>query len=92
MPLKTLRPGDLVIYFPKATHVAMYIGNGLVVQAPRPGTRVKVSPVASNPLLGAVRPDPENASLRTYERPELPRDASDGSDTGYSSSSAPTDA
>ncbi|WP_328920293.1 MULTISPECIES: NlpC/P60 family protein [unclassified Streptomyces] len=92
VPLKTLRPGDLVIYFPKATHVAMYIGNGLVVQAPRPGTRVKVSPVASNPLLGAVRPDPENASLRTYERPELPRDASDGSDTGYSSSSAPTDA
>ncbi|MFE9861546.1 C40 family peptidase [Streptomyces sp. NPDC005506] len=92
VPLNTLRPGDLVIYFPKATHVAMYIGNGLVVQAPRPGTRVKVSPVASNPLLGAVRPDPENASLRTYERPELPRDASDGSDTGYSASSAPTDA
>lgn len=53
---------------------------------------MKVSPVASNPLLGAVRPDPENASLRTYERPELPRNASDGSDTGYSASSAPTDA
>ncbi|MET8330012.1 NlpC/P60 family protein [Streptomyces sp. NPDC005181] len=92
VPLNTLRPGDLVLYFPTATHVALYIGDGLVVQAPRPGTRVKVSPVASNPLLGAVRPDPENASLGAYKLPELPRGASDGSDTGYSTSSAPAGA
>ncbi|MFK8849088.1 NlpC/P60 family protein [Streptomyces sp. Ac-502] len=57
VPLRALRPGDLVLYFPGATHVAMYLGDGLVVQAPRPGARVKVSPIASNPLLGAVRPD-----------------------------------
>lgn len=56
-PLNRLRPGDLVIYFPEATHVAMYVGKGQVVQAPRPGTRVKLSPIASNPILGAVRPD-----------------------------------
>ncbi|GAA1351477.1 NlpC/P60 family protein [Streptomyces beijiangensis] len=55
--LRELRPGDLVVYFPGATHVAMYLGGGMVVQAPRPGDRVKVSPIASNPLLGAVRPD-----------------------------------
>ncbi|MGW2179932.1 NlpC/P60 family protein [Streptomyces sp. NPDC001732] len=89
VPLNALRPGDLVIYFPKATHVALYIGNGLVVQAPRPGSRVKVSPVASNPLLGAVRPDPQSASLSAYRLPELPQGASSGSDTGYGSSSAP---
>ncbi|MFF1837047.1 NlpC/P60 family protein [Streptomyces sp. NPDC058231] len=87
--VSSLRPGDLVIYFPKATHVALYIGNGLVVQAPRPGSQVKISPVASNPLLGAVRPDPANAPLRTYDPPELPKGASDGADTGYSSVSAP---
>ncbi|ROQ82801.1 NlpC/P60 family protein [Streptomyces sp. NBC_01260] len=90
VPVNALRPGDLVIYFPKATHVALYIGNGLVVQAPRPGSQVKVSPLASNPLLGAVRPDPESTPLRTYKPPELPQGASGGSDEGYSVSSAPT--
>ncbi|MCX4729510.1 C40 family peptidase [Streptomyces sp. NBC_01363] len=90
VPTNALRPGDLVIYFPKATHVAMYIGNGLVVQAPRPGSRVKVSPVASNPLLGAVRPDPQSAPLSTYRPPRLPQGASSGSDAGYGSSSAPS--
>lgn len=89
MPLNALRPGDLVIYFPKATHVALYIGNGLVVQAPRPGSQVKVSPVASNPLLGAVRPDPESTPLTTYKPPELPEGAADGSDEGYGDSSSP---
>ncbi|THA70359.1 glycoside hydrolase [Streptomyces sp. A0958] len=89
VPMNALRPGDLVVYFPKATHVALYIGNGLVVQAPRPGSRVKVSPVASNPVLGAVRPDPESAPLATYKAPELPDGASAGSDEGYGSSSAP---
>ncbi|MEV0742985.1 C40 family peptidase [Streptomyces sp. NPDC050549] len=57
VPLKELRPGDLVIYFPKATHVAMYLGGGKIVQAPRTGEKVQVSPVASYPILGAVRPD-----------------------------------
>ncbi|MET9661420.1 C40 family peptidase [Streptomyces sp. NPDC006510] len=90
VPVNALRPGDLVIYFPKATHVALYIGNGLVVQAPRPGSRVKVSPVASNPLLGAVRPDPRSAPLSSYRPPQLPQGATSGSDTGYSSSSAPS--
>ncbi|WP_406497389.1 NlpC/P60 family protein [Streptomyces sp. NBC_00846] len=89
VPLNALRPGDLVIYFPKATHVALYIGNGLVVQAPRPGAQVKVSPVASNPLLGAVRPDPQGVPLSGYEAPQLPQGASAGSDAGYGSSSAP---
>ncbi|MGW1150263.1 NlpC/P60 family protein [Streptomyces rubiginosohelvolus] len=89
VPVSALRPGDLVIYFPKATHVALYIGDGLVVQAPRPGAKVKVSPLASNPLLGAVRPDPGGAPLSTYTRPELPEGARDGSDTGYGTDAAP---
>ncbi|MET9591439.1 NlpC/P60 family protein [Streptomyces sp. NPDC006516] len=83
VPLGSLRPGDLVVYFPKATHVALYIGDGTVVQAPRPGATVKVSPLASNPLLGAVRPDPESESLSTYTPPDLPEDATSGDDTGY---------
>ncbi|MFE6763429.1 NlpC/P60 family protein [Streptomyces sp. NPDC057689] len=89
VPMNALRPGDLVVYFPKATHVALYIGNGLVVQAPRPGTSVKVSPVASNPVLGAVRPDPDGSPLASYKGPELPDGATDGSDEGYGASAAP---
>ncbi|WP_329116072.1 C40 family peptidase [Streptomyces sp. NBC_01353] len=81
--LRELRPGDLVVYFPEATHVAIYLGHGLVVQAPRPGAKVKVSPIASNPLLGAVRPDPAAAALPSYTPPELPAGATDGSDEGF---------
>ncbi|MFH8895638.1 NlpC/P60 family protein [Streptomyces coeruleorubidus] len=83
VPLTELRPGDLVVYFPKATHVALYLGDGMVVQAPRPGAKVKVSPIAANPVLGAVRPDPDGKPLRRYEPPELPEGATDGSDAGY---------
>ncbi|MGA5201987.1 NlpC/P60 family protein [Streptomyces variegatus] len=83
IPLDELRPGDLVVYFPKATHVALYLGDGMVVQAPRPGAKVKVSPIAANPVLGAVRPDPEGEPLRRYEPPELPEGATDGPDEGY---------
>jgi cell wall-associated NlpC family hydrolase len=77
VPLNELRPGDLVVYFPKATHVALYLGDGLVVEAPRPGTRVKVSPLASYPLLGAVRPDEDAEPLdpSAYGPPELPEGA-----------------
>jgi peptidoglycan DL-endopeptidase CwlO len=83
VPLTKLRPGDLVLYYPKATHVALYLGKGLVVQAPRPGTTVKVSPIAANPLLGAVRPDPKAKPLKRFALPKLPRTAKKGSDAGY---------
>ncbi|MFD7814107.1 C40 family peptidase [Streptomyces sp. NPDC059785] len=89
VPLDELRPGDLVIYFPEATHVALYLGEGLVVQAPRPGARIKVSPIAANPVLGAVRPDAGGEPLRHYTPPVLPPDAADGSDDGYAYESVP---
>ncbi|MCY0948317.1 NlpC/P60 family protein [Streptomyces sp. H27-S2] len=90
VPLDRLRPGDLVVYFPKATHVGLYIGDGKVIQAPRPGARVKVSPIAANPLLGAVRPDPGGAPLDRFVPPPLPgADAAAGDDTGYSAEEAP---
>ncbi|WAZ24099.1 C40 family peptidase [Streptomyces cinnabarinus] len=61
VPLDELRPGDLVVYHRDATHVAMYLGAGEVVEAPRTGERVKVSPIATHPILGAVRPDGDQA-------------------------------
>ncbi|MFE0803065.1 NlpC/P60 family protein [Streptomyces sp. NPDC058812] len=89
VPLGELRPGDLVVYFPEATHVAMYLGDGMVVQAPRPGAEVKVSPIAANPVLGAVRPDPGGEPLRRYTPPRLPEGATGGSDEGYAAAYAP---
>ncbi|GKQ40298.1 C40 family peptidase [Streptomyces sp. A012304] len=74
VPLNRLRPGDLVIYFPEATHVALYIGKGQVVHAPRAGEKIKISPIASSPILGAVRPDqPVKATQETPHRPPAPR-------------------
>ncbi|WP_269853226.1 C40 family peptidase [Streptomyces sp. RPT161] len=55
--LGALRPGDLIVYFSHATHVALYVGKGRVIQAPRPGGVVRLTPMAANPILGAVRPD-----------------------------------
>ncbi|WP_327185065.1 C40 family peptidase [Streptomyces sp. NBC_01334] len=65
IPLNRLRPGDLVIYFPEATHVAMYLGAGKVVQAPRTGEQVRITEIAAQPVLGAVRPDAPPAPART---------------------------
>jgi peptidoglycan DL-endopeptidase CwlO len=83
IPLNLLRPGDLVIYFPGATHVAMYIGNGMVIQAPRPGGVVKISPIAANPILGAVRPDSDAPSMRHYTVPTTPRSATAPTPLGH---------
>ncbi|MGW1838620.1 NlpC/P60 family protein [Streptomyces sp. NPDC002067] len=92
VPLNRLRPGDLVVYFPGATHVALYVGGGKVVQAPRPGTAVRVSPLAANPPLGAVRPDPDARPVTGYTAPrQVTADgpAPGAADAGYATSAAP---
>ncbi|MEV6050406.1 NlpC/P60 family protein [Streptomyces sp. NPDC052107] len=55
--VKDMRPGDLIIYFDDASHVAIYVGDGAIIQAPRPGRTVTVAGAGSMPILGVVRPD-----------------------------------
>ncbi|MEV7187772.1 C40 family peptidase [Kitasatospora sp. NPDC093102] len=55
VPIGQLQPGDLVFYR-KADHVALYIGNGQIVSAPHTGALVKVSAVDSMPIYAAARP------------------------------------
>ncbi|MFJ8598604.1 NlpC/P60 family protein [Streptomyces shenzhenensis] len=55
--VKDMRPGDLIIYFDDASHVGMYVGDGAIVHAPRPGRTVTVAGAGSMPILGVVRPD-----------------------------------
>ncbi|MFE9601399.1 NlpC/P60 family protein [Streptomyces hokutonensis] len=57
VPVDDMRPGDLITYFSDASHVALYIGDGNIISAPRPGRYVYVSPAASMQILGVVRPD-----------------------------------
>ncbi|WP_327324109.1 NlpC/P60 family protein [Streptomyces sp. NBC_01210] len=55
--IKDMRPGDLIIYHRDASHVGMYIGDGSIVHAPRPGRNVTVADAGSMQILGVVRPD-----------------------------------
>ncbi|MEW2163342.1 NlpC/P60 family protein [Streptomyces sp. NPDC007084] len=57
VPVEDMRPGDLVIYFDDASHVGMYIGDGAIVHAPRPGRNVTIAGAGSMRILGVVRPD-----------------------------------
>jgi cell wall-associated NlpC family hydrolase len=50
-----LEPGDLIFFFPNISHVGMYIGNGMMINAPNFGEDVKVEPVFWNNFVGAVR-------------------------------------
>jgi cell wall-associated NlpC family hydrolase len=50
-----LEPGDLVFFYPDIGHVGLYIGNGLMVDAPDFGEDVQVQPVMWNVYVGAVR-------------------------------------
>ena len=43
VPLSQAQPGDLVFWGPISKHVAIYIGNGQVIQAPHTGSVVQVS-------------------------------------------------
>ncbi|MGW3660690.1 C40 family peptidase [Streptomyces sp. NPDC005151] len=55
--IKDMRPGDLIIYHGDASHVGMYIGDGAIVHAPRPGRNVTLTGAGSMEILGVVRPD-----------------------------------
>lgn len=50
-----LQPGDLVFFFANLSHVGIYLGNGLMVDAPQTGQDVKVQQVDWGAYEGAVR-------------------------------------
>jgi cell wall-associated NlpC family hydrolase len=51
-----LRPGDLVFFYPDVTHVGIYVGNGQMIHAPKPGDVVKYESIDYMPFHSAVRP------------------------------------
>jgi peptidoglycan DL-endopeptidase CwlO len=69
VPLSRLEAGDLLFYHtdpsdPKyISHVAIYLGRGLMIQAPEPGMDVQIVPAAlGSEFAGAVRVDPRIAA------------------------------
>jgi peptidoglycan DL-endopeptidase CwlO len=50
-----LRPGDLVFFYRPITHMGIYVGNGLMIAAPRTGDVVKIRPVNYKNLTAATR-------------------------------------
>jgi cell wall-associated NlpC family hydrolase len=70
VPVSQLAPGDLLFYHTDPTapgyisHVAIYLGNGWMIQAPEPGMDVQVVPAAfGSDFAGAIRVSPaEGAS------------------------------
>ena len=69
VPLSQLQPGDLLFYHTDPTapgyisHVAIYLGNGLMIQAPEPGLNVEIVSAYFGPgFAGAVRVYPKVAA------------------------------
>ncbi len=50
-----LRPGDLVFYYRDIHHVAMYAGDGRVIEAPQAGEQVSIHPIDFAPIYGYGR-------------------------------------
>jgi peptidoglycan DL-endopeptidase CwlO len=77
IPLSELEPGDLLFYHTDPTapdyisHVAIYLGDGLMVQAPEPGMDVQVVHVVFGAgFAGAVMVEPRLAAKVAADSPE----------------------
>jgi peptidoglycan DL-endopeptidase CwlO len=69
VPVSQLEPGDLLFYHTDPTdpgyisHVAIYLGNGWMIQAPQPGMRVQEVPADfGSQFAGAIRVSPRLAA------------------------------
>jgi peptidoglycan DL-endopeptidase CwlO len=69
VPVTRLQPGDLLFYHTDPTdpgyisHVAIYLGNGWMIQAPQPGMNVEIVPARfGSQFAGAVRVYPRIAA------------------------------
>ena len=51
-----LQPGDLLFFYNPISHVSMYIGDGMMVEAPYSGKTVRVRSIERSGFVGAGRP------------------------------------
>lgn len=55
VPFSDLQPGDLIFFYPDISHVGIYVGDGLMVDAPDFGETVRVENVYWQYAVGAVQ-------------------------------------
>ncbi|MGW8949930.1 NlpC/P60 family protein [Streptomyces sp. NPDC055709] len=51
-----LLPGDLVFFYDDISHVGIYIGDGKMIHAPKPGANVREESIYYMPIYGSIRP------------------------------------
>jgi peptidoglycan DL-endopeptidase CwlO len=72
--LNEARPGDLLAFNSPVSHIGIYIGNGKMIHAPRPGTEVRIEDVYEKPTaIRRVLPDgPVVAGVSAFASAGLP--------------------
>ena len=50
------QPGDLVFFYDDISHVGIYMGDGMMIHAPKPGANVREESIYYMPIYGSVRP------------------------------------
>ena len=56
VPIAYIEPGDLIYFYSPITHVGIYIGGGMMVDAPGPGRFVRLAAVTFSKVVGVSRP------------------------------------
>ncbi|MDX6363662.1 MAG: peptidoglycan DL-endopeptidase CwlO [Streptomyces sp.] len=60
VPVSDIKPGDLVFFYDDISHVGLYIGNGMMIHAPKPGAYVREESIYyagdTMPIHSVVRP------------------------------------
>ncbi|MFR9676270.1 NlpC/P60 family protein [Streptomyces sp. TR06-5] len=51
-----MRPGDLIFFYDDVSHVGIYVGDGQMIHAPKPGDVIKYESIDYMPFHSAVRP------------------------------------
>ena len=56
IPIEAAQPGDLVFFYSPISHVGIYLGGGMMVDAPNSGNVVRTTGVNWNNVVGVGRP------------------------------------
>jgi cell wall-associated NlpC family hydrolase len=56
VPISEAQPGDLLFFYSPISHVGMYVGDGLMIDASRPGKPISVHGFKWSSVVGVGRP------------------------------------
>lgn len=56
IPRDQIQPGDLIFFYDDISHVGLYIGDGQMIHAPKPGDVIRYESIDTMPWHSAVRP------------------------------------